>query len=106
MGPNIEKVIELSNEKNIDVEILKAIYLKPFDEEKLKGLLDYKKIVIYDSYSTVNGFTVSVSSKLMELGYKGQVVIKAIPDEFVDQASVNEQEEKFGLSPKQIVELF
>ena len=42
----------------------------------------------------------------MELGYKGQVVIKAIPDEFVDQASVNEQEEKFGLSPKQIVELF
>ena len=42
----------------------------------------------------------------MELGFKGQVIVKAIPDTFVDQASVKEQEEMFGLEPKQIVELF
>ena len=106
VGPNTNKVLDLIEEKKLDVKVIKAIYLKPFDLEMLKTLLDFKKIVIYDAYSTVNGFASSVSSKLMELGFKGQVIIKAIPDTFVDQASVKEQEEMFGLEPKQIVELF
>ena len=80
--------------------------LKPFDLDMLKTLLDFKKIIIYDAYSTINGFVSSVSSKLMELGFKGQVILKAIPDTFVDQASVKQQEEQFGLEPNQIVELF
>ena len=106
VGPNVNKVKEIIEEKKLDVKVIKAIYLKPFDLDMLKTLLDFKKIVIYDSYSTINGFVSAVSSKLMELGYKGQVILKAIPDVFVDQASVKEQEEQFGLAPNQIAELF
>ena len=106
VGPNIEKVKQLIIEKGLNVKVIKAIYLKPINENMLKSLLGFKKIVIYDSYSTINGFTNSVSSKLMELGFKGQVILKAIPDTFVDQASVSQQEEKYGLLPEQIIDLF
>ena len=106
VGPNVNKVQEIIESKNLNVKVIKAIYLKPFDLDMLKTLLDFKKIVIYDAYSTVNGFVNAVSAKLMELGYKGQVILKAIPDVFVDQGSVKQQEEQFGLLPEQIAELF
>lgn len=106
VGPNVNKVLDLISEKSLDVKVIKAIYLKPIDLNMLKSVLDFKQIVIYDSYSTINGFSSEVACKLLELGFKGKIIIRSIPDVFVDQASVNEQEEKFGLSPKQIVELF
>ena len=106
VGPNVNKVQEIIEERKLNVKVIKAIYLKPLDLNMLKGLLDFKTIVIYDAYSTVNGFANVASSKLMELGFKGKVIVKAIPDTFVDQASVSEQEESFGLLPNQIADLF
>lgn len=105
VGPNVELLKEELELANKSATIVKAIYLKPVDENMLKDLLDYKTIIIYDAYSTINGFVSFTASRLMELGYKGKVILKACPDTFVDQASVKEQEEKFGLTPKQIVEL-
>ena len=61
--------------------------------------------MIYDSYSTINGFASFVAAKLMELGYKGKLIVKAIPDTFVDQASVDQQLEMFGLLPNQIADI-
>lgn len=105
VGPNIDKLEKLCLENQKLVNIIKAIYLKPLDLEKLKSLLNYKKIILYDAYSTVTGFVSFVSSKLLELGFKGEIIIRAVPDAFIDQASVKEQENEFGLEPSQILEL-
>lgn len=91
---------------NSNVALYNAIYQKPMDEEIIaKELVKYKKVIIYDAYAIENGFAQALSQKLVSLKYQGDIVIKAIPDVYVEHASINEQLEQFGLQPKQIVEL-
>ena len=103
VGPEVEELKEQLKGKN--VTLLNAIYQKPLDEEWVDKLLTYKKIIIYDAYSTVNGFPRLLSSRLLEKGYHGEVILKAVPDTFVKHASVNEQKEEFGLSVNDIIKL-
>ena len=41
----------------------------------------------------------------MSKGFKGEVILKAIPDTFVKHASVKEQKAEFGLLAEDIVKL-
>ena len=65
--------------------------------------MKYSKIVIYDAYGIENGFASLLTTKLVELGYKGQIIIKSIPDVYVEHASQNEQLAKFNLLPEDII---
>ena len=103
VGPEVEELRELLKEKN--VTLVNAIYQKPLDEEWIDKLLAYKKVIIYDAYSVVGGFPQALAASLMSKGYKGEVIIKAVPDQFVKHASVNEQKAEFGLLPEDIVKL-
>ena len=85
--------------------LLNAIYQQPLDEEWMNKLLSYDKVIIYDAYATEVGFPQCVSAKLMEKGYKGKVIVKAVPNQFVKHATVNEQKEEFGLLVNDIVKL-
>ena len=105
VGPNTELLEDLIKENKLDVTLVKALYIKPINMRVLESLLDYKTIIIYDAYATINGFASFVSSKLAWLGYKGRLVLKAVPDVFVEHASVEEQEKSFGLLPSQIIDL-
>lgn len=103
-GPITLELKELIKDK--DVSLYNALYLKPMDDELIsKELVSYKRIIIYDAYAIENGFPQALLAKLNNLGYKGEVIIKAIPDVFVDHASIDEQLGKFGLTTKQIAEL-
>ena len=102
-GPITLELKELIKDK--DVALYNALYLKPMDEEAIKELLQCYKVIIYDAYAVENGFCFALSEKLVSLGYKGEVVVKAIPDVFVEHASQVEQLEQFGLKPEQIAEL-
>lgn len=103
-GPITLELKELIKDKN--VSLYNALYLKPMDDELIsRELVSYKRIIIYDAYAIENGFPQALLEKLNNLGYKGEVIIKAIPDVFVDHASIDEQLEKFGLTTKQIAEL-
>ena len=84
---------------------MNAIYQKPLDEEWVKILLAYDKVIIYDAYSVEGGFPGFLAARLMTEGYKGKVIVKAIPDTFVKHASVKEQKTEFGLLPEDIVKL-
>ena len=103
VGPEVEELKELL--KNKGVTLVNAIYQKPLDEEWVEKLLSYKKIIIYDAYSVVSGFPQFLAASLMSKGFKGEVVLKAIPDTFVKHASVTEQKAEFGLLSKDIVDL-
>ena len=71
----------------------------------MKKLLSYNKVIIYDAYSVEGGFPQYLASRLMTEGFKGEVIIKAIPDVFVKHASVQEQKAEFGLLVEDIVKL-
>ena len=103
VGPEVEELKNLLKDKN--VTLVNAIYQKPMDEEWVAKLLSYKKVIIYDAYSVVDGFPQALAASLAEHGYKGEIVIKAIPDVFVKHASVKEQKAEFGLLLEDIVKL-
>ena len=103
VGPEVEELKELLKGKG--VTLVNAIYQKPLDSEWVDKLLSYKKVIIYDAYSVVGGFPQALAASLMSKGFKGEVVLKAIPDTFVKHASVKEQKVEFGLLSEDIVKL-
>ena len=103
VGPETEELKVLLKGKGIT--LVNAIYQKPLDEEWVKKLLGYEKVIIYDGYSVESGFPQYLASRLMVEGFKGQVIIKAIPDTFVKHASVTEQRESFKLMVEDIIAL-
>lgn len=106
VGPltlDLKKLLE-ENKKN--VSLYNAIYLKPMDEELIsKEIIKYNRVIIYDAYSVENGFAQYLSAHLIAANYKGQIIVKSIPDVFVDHASINEQLDKFALQPEDILKL-
>ena len=103
VGPEVEELKELLKGKG--VTLVNAIYQKPLDEEWVDKLLAYKKVIIYDAYSVIGGFPQFLAAALMSKGFKGEVILKAIPDTFVKHASVKEQKAEFGLLAEDIVKL-
>ena len=86
------------------VTLYNAIYLRPYDENKVQELLNHEKVIIYNPYATKEGFANSLSARLLELGYKGTLKVIAIPDVFVKQASINEQREELGVAIENVIE--
>ena len=106
VGPLTLDLKELIIKNNKECALYNAIYQKPMDDGLIeREIVNFKKIIIYDAYGIENGFPQALLERLNNLGYKGEVVIKSIPDVFVDHASIEEQLDKFGLLPEQIIEL-
>lgn len=104
-GPLTLKLKEEITKAKKNVSLYNAIYLRPMDEAKIEQLLDYKKIIIYDPYSTKEGFVNALENRLFELGYAGQVIVKTIPTKFIRQATIEEQREEYKLQVKDIIDL-
>ena len=106
IGPLTLELKELIIKNNKECALYNAIYQKPMDDGLIeREIVNFNRIIIYDAYGIENGFPQALLERLISLGYKGEVVIKSIPDVFVDHATIQEQLEKFGLLPEQIVEL-
>ena len=96
-----DKLLELSK----DVTLFNAVYVKPYDKIKIKELLKYKKVIIYNAYATKEGFANALTADLMSNSYQGEVIIKTVPTEFVKQATIDEQRQEFGLRIDDIIDL-
>lgn len=106
VGPITLDLKELIIKNNKNVSLYNAIYQKPFDEEVVTSeLVKFDRVIIYDAYAVENGFAHALASRLVSDGYKGQIIIKSIPDVFVEQASQDEQLAMFGLKVEDIIKL-
>lgn len=103
-GPLLRELEKLIREVHLDVTLINAMYLNPVDKNVLETLLGYERIVIYDPYSTRGGLVNLTMEYLLEKGFKGATKAYFVPNEFVSQASINEQLEKYHLLPKQVME--
>lgn len=104
-GPIINELTETIQNKNLNVSVFEAIYVRPIMDINIKALLEYSKIVIYDAYSTEVGFANSLLSELAKAGYKGEIIIKAIPNKFINHASIQEQRNQLGISIDNIIDI-
>ena len=75
------------------------------DEEKIKKLLAYNRVIIYNPYATKEGFANALETHLFELGYKGEIIVKTVPTVTVNQASIDEQRKEFCLLIDDILKL-
>lgn len=105
LGPIINNLKEAIIKNNIDASLYNAIYINPLDEVALKEVMSYKKVIIYDPYSTDKGITESISSYLINHGYKGDVISKAVPNVFVKQGSIKEQRKRYNLTVEEVITL-
>ncbi len=105
VGPLTLKLKDALIESKKNVTLYNAIYLRPMDEARVKELLKYSKVIIYNPYATKEGFATALEDRLFELGYKGEVVVKCVPTVFVKQASIDEQRKEFGLAIEDIISL-
>lgn len=106
VGPMTLYLKKIIKENSLDIALYNAIYQKPMDENKILELLNYPKIVIYNVYATKEGFANALAVKLLELGYKGKVIIKCVKTDFIKQGTIDEQRIDNHLSPEEIIEIF
>lgn len=104
-GPVILPLKAELEKLNKDVTLFNAIYLRPMDEEKIKSILNFNKVIIYNPYATREGFANELSSKLLELGFKGELHVVAIKNCFVKHASIEEQRAELGVSISDVLKL-
>ncbi len=109
-GVNVVAVGPLGHElytkaKNMGIGFIDPLFLVPLDEETIDELMKSECIVIYDPYSTRAGFAETLLAKLMEKGYKGKTIIRALPISFIPHASNKEQLEGSSLLIEQMLEL-
>ena len=105
VGPLTLKLKDALTENKKNVTLYNAIYLRPMDEARIKELLKYNKVIIYNPYATKEGFAKALEDRLLELDYKGQVIVKCVPTVFVKQASIEEQRQEFGLTIEDILSI-
>lgn len=76
----------------------KFIFCKPLDEDLLDKIFDkYKTIVTFEDGILNGGFGDSVLEYASEKDFKGKIIRKGYPDEFISHGSVEELEKQIGL---------
>ncbi len=109
IGKTVSKAIEISKlleKQNINVEIINARFLKPFDTEKVKtSIIKTKKVITIEDGTNINGLASAVKELIIDENLK-DIKFKsfAYPDEFIKHGKVNELEEEYGLDSKSICE--
>ena len=103
VGPYLREVERLIRERGVKCTLINAIYVNPIDKSMLDEVLDAKKIVIYDPYSTRGGLVNSTMAYLLEKKFKGSISAYFVPNEFVKQGTIKEQMERFHITPEDVL---
>ena len=104
-GPIINKLVKEINKKNINITVYEAIYVRPILNKYVEELLKYERVIIYDSYSTEVGFANTLVANLVSKGYKGEVIVKAVPNKFINHSTIEEQRNELGISIDKIIDI-
>lgn len=90
-GPAIKKLKKEIIKNNLNIDLVNAFYQKPIDISLLRKLSkQYSEIVIYNPYSTSEGFSKAVIFELNNLSFKGMITDKSLPTAFIKQGKTEE----------------
>lgn len=97
---------EQLREKGIDAGVVNARFIKPFDEEMLKNLLDRKiPLVTVEEAVLAGGFGSGIMEFAHDHGFHGSIIDRmGIPDKFIEHGSVNELLEEIGMTDEALAE--
>lgn len=99
---NVEKAIEKCNFPN-NFAHYDMRWIKPLDTETLHYIFNkYEKIITIEEGCKEGGFGAAIAEFMSENNYHNTLKIIGIPDEFIEQGSVEEQQKYTGLSIEEI----
>ena len=101
VGPAGKELASIVKE-NKGVTVIDPVYLHPINPDLIEETLSYDNVLVYDPYSTEEGFASSIAAKLGEKGYKGRFISKAVPTCFVHADSLKNQRGLFLLNPEEV----
>ena len=84
-------IINDLKERISNIDIINAIYQKPILDDNIKRILNYKRIILYNPYGTIDGFINNFIEKLTLYNYRGVIKIVAIKQDFIKASSQVEQ---------------
>lgn len=106
IGSKIPSIINRLKSNQINVGWADMRFLKPLDEDLLHDFCSkYDIILSLEDACEMGGFGSSISEFIHKHNYKNQLIIKGIPDEFMDHASNAELEKICGLDEYTLFEL-
>jgi len=108
IGQRVQNVIQ-SEAKNLKEKFAhyKFIFCKPLDFKLLDEIFSqYETIITFEDGMLNGGFGDTVLEYAQEKDFKGKIIRKGYPDEFIPHGSVEELEEKIGLDEKAVREFF
>ena len=81
------------------------MFILPLNDKLIDQLVKYEGVFIYDAFGTFEGFAEQIVSALALRGYRGKLLVKAIPNEFVAADSLANQERNCGVDLDSAVDL-
>ncbi|MBR4282295.1 MAG: 1-deoxy-D-xylulose-5-phosphate synthase, partial [Clostridia bacterium] len=90
-------------EDGVNVDIITLNRIRPIPEDAINEAMERKNILFFEEGSKYGGVAERFSSILMTKGYKGNVNITAVEEEFVTQSSVDSALAKYKLDTNGIV---
>lgn len=108
VGSMMDISLKVSNnlkEKGIIPTLINARFVKPIDKEMIESLNDYKNVFIIEDNVKHGGYYSLVVEYLNELNKKSCSVYSfSFGDMFIEQGSVSELQNKYGLDEKSITD--
>lgn len=92
--------------KHPNVSYCDPIFLNSFNLQDIEKIATYKNVVVYDPYSTEEGFVKNLESALFRSGCKSKFVSFALPNSFIPHMSVKEQEELCEIDENRVLAQF
>ena len=92
----------LLRQKGVDVGVLKLTQLLPYCEELLPMFLKKKSIFFVEEAIEQGSISQMTGNLLLQNGYQGKFFVRAVPNRFLAQASVDEIFEELGWTPQML----
>ena len=104
MVPRAMNIVEKIQDK-IDVEVINARFLKPFDSKTfIDSINRTKNVITIEDGTIINGLGTTVKELISDNKLEGiKIQCFAYPDEFIKHGKVEELEEIYGLDEKNII---
>ena len=85
-------------EEGINATVVNCRFIKPHDEEMLKGIIaENRNVLVVEEGTVVNGFGAHMSAVISQMDPAVHVVAHGVPDEFIEQAPRARQLSLVGL---------
>jgi transketolase len=89
----------------VDVAVVHAPTIKPFDEDTVLREIDTPRLAVtLENHTVIGGLFETVASAAVRRGIGGRVVPIGLPDKFLDAGALPTLHERYGLATTSIVE--